>query len=101
VDASSSSWFVVLLAFVAANLPFMNERLLAVVPGVFTLKPFWIRLVELLLWYVLVGAVAQVLEAHAGNVFPQRWEFYAVTGCLFIVFAFPGFVFRYLRKQHR
>lgn len=78
----------------------MNERLLGVVPGVFSSKPFWTRLIELLLWYVLVGALAHLLEAHAGNAFPQRGEFYAITGCLFIVFAFPGFVFRYLRKRH-
>jgi hypothetical protein len=31
-------------------------------------------------------------------VFPQSWEFYAVSACLFIVLAFPGFVLRYLYK---
>ncbi|MEY4294772.1 MAG: hypothetical protein RLY82_460, partial [Pseudomonadota bacterium] len=27
------------------------------------------------------------------------WEFYAITGALFITLAFPGFVYRYLLKH--
>jgi hypothetical protein len=34
-----------------------------------------------------------------GNVFVQRWEFYATTFTLFVVMAFPGFVLRYLLKR--
>ena len=49
--------------------------------------------------YFIVGAVAFALEARIGNAFPQTWEFYAITGCLFLVLAFPGFVTRYLRKR--
>jgi len=49
--------------------------------------------------YFIVGSVAFMLEARLGNAFPQTWEFYAITGCLFLVLAFPGFVARYLRKQ--
>jgi hypothetical protein len=30
---------------------------------------------------------------------PQGWQFYATTGALFIVFAFPGFVWRYLWRK--
>ena len=106
---SFASWIVVAVAFVAANLPFANERVFGFVslkpaqsgqgltnPGA---KPFFVRLLELLALYFLVGAVAYLLESRIGNVFVQRWEFYAVTGCLFIVLAFPGFVLRYLRKR--
>lgn len=100
VDLSFSSWFVILLAAIAANLPFVNERLFAAIPSGLAVKPFWLRLVELVVLYALVGAVAYMLEARAGNVFEQGWEFYAVTGCLFLVLAYPGFVFRYLRKRH-
>lgn len=64
------------------------------------LKPFWVRLIELLILYCAVGGMAYLLEARIGSVFPQKWEFFAVTGCLFIVLAFPGFVFRYLYKRH-
>lgn len=100
MDVSLSSWFVILLAVIAANLPFFNERVFALIPLDMTAKPFWLRLVELAALYALVGGVAYLLETHMGNAFSQGWEFYAVTGCLFIVLAYPGFVFRYLRKRH-
>jgi hypothetical protein len=100
VDVSLSSWFVILLAVVGANLPFLNERLLAAIPVGNSVKPFWLRLLELIVVYALVLGIAYMLEARIGNVFPQRWEFYAITSCLFLVLAFPGFVFRYLRKRH-
>ncbi|MGH8809411.1 MAG: DUF2818 family protein [Noviherbaspirillum sp.] len=100
MDASLSSLFVILLAVFAANLPFVNERLFALVPIAKSTKSFWLRLLELLVLYLTVRGVAYLLEARIGNVFPQRWEFYAITICLFLVLAFPGFVFRYLRKHH-
>jgi hypothetical protein len=100
VDVSLSSWFVILLAVLAANLPFYNERLFAVIPVKPGSKPIWLRLIELAVLYALLGAIAYMLESRIGNAFEQRWEFYAVTGCLFIVLAYPGFVFRYLRKRH-
>jgi hypothetical protein len=100
MDVSLSSWFLILLALPAANLPFFNERLLAVIPLGRPVKPFWLRLVELAAMYGLVALVARLLEARMGNVFSQKWEFFAITACLFIVLAYPGFVFRYLRKRH-
>ena len=100
MDASFATWIVVAVALAAANLPFANERVF----GFISLKPaqdkpFFARLLELLVLYFLVGLVAYLLESRIGNVFAQGWEFYAVTGCLFIVLAFPGFVTRYLRKR--
>jgi len=100
MDISLASWFVIVLALLAANLPFVNERLLAIIPFGRPVKPFWARLLELAVLYALVGTVARFLEASMGNAFPQTWEFFAITGCLFIVLAYPGFVYRYLRKQH-
>lgn len=95
-----SSWFLIGLAVLAANLPFFNERLFALVrlPSR-PIKPFWLRLIELVVLYFLVGAVAYLLEARIGSVFRQGWEFFAVTGCLFLVLSFPGFVYRYLRRR--
>ncbi len=104
MNVSLSSWFVILAAIIAANLPFLNERLFALIPvrlfGKQAVKPIWLRLIELAVLYVLVGVVAHFLESQIGNVFAQSWEFYAITGCLFIVLAYPGFVFRYLRRLH-
>jgi hypothetical protein len=99
VDVSFSSWLIILLAALAANLPFVNERLFGAIPLGAPRKPFWLRLVEMAVLYALVGVVAYLLESRIGNVFSQGWEFYAVTICLFVVLAFPGFVYRYLRRQ--
>lgn len=100
MDASFSSWFVILLAALAANLPFLNERLFAVLAVGGPIKPLWLRFLEMAAFYALVLLVARFFEGRMGNVFPQGWEFYAITVCLFLVLAFPGFVFRYLRKRH-
>ena len=100
MDVSLASWFVIVLAAFAANLPFFNERLFALLPLRQSAKSLWLRLLELTVLYFLVRGIAYLLEARIGNVFPQRWEFYAITACLFLVLAFPGFVFRYLRKRH-
>ena len=102
---SLASWLVIAVALAAANLPFASERVFGVISlkpthtGQGRTKPFVLRLLELLVLYFLVGAVAYALESRIGNVFAQRWEFYAITGCLFVVLAFPGFVLRYLRKR--
>ena len=93
-----SVWLVVGLALLAANLAFISNRLLLV----FRLKSpknLAVRLIELVFWYFVVGGVALVLEQRAGQIAPQGWEFYAITGTLFITFSFPGFVFRYLFKH--
>lgn len=100
MDASLSSWFVILLAACAANLPFFNERLFSMITLRRPVKPFWLRLAEMCSLYALVGGVAYLLGAHIGSGFAPKWEFYAVTIGLFIVLAYPGFVFRYLREQY-
>jgi hypothetical protein len=97
VSQSASIWLVLVLAFGAANLPFLSQRLLGVVPlpaG----KSIPIRLGELVLLYFIVGGIGLLLENRVGQIAPQGWEFYAVTGALFVTFAFPGFVWRYLYK---
>jgi len=99
VDVTLASWFVILLAVLAANLPFVNERLFSLVPPGRPRKPVWMRLIELIVLYFLVGAIGRLLESRIGNAFSQGWEFYAVTGCLFLVLAYPGFVYRYLRRH--
>lgn len=102
---NATIWLVILAAFLAANVPFMNERWLGLVrSGVRTqphIKPLWGRLLEMLLWYFLVGLLARWLEQRTGQIYPQGWEFYAVTGTLFLTLAFPGFVYRYLGKRSR
>lgn len=98
MSQTASVWLVVLLAFLAANLPFISNRLL-VVYRVRTPKKMAVRLAELLAWYFLVGGLALYLEQRNGQIAPQGWEFYAITATLFITFAFPGFTYRYLFRQ--
>lgn len=99
MDVTLASWFVILLALFCANVPFFNERLLAVIPTRLAIKPVWVRLVELLFLYLLVGLIARLLESRIGSAFSQGWEFYVITLCLFLVFAYPGYVLRYMRKR--
>ena len=98
MSLTASVWFVIALALVAANLPFFTVRLFGVV-GLRAPKSFAIRLAELVALYFATGGVALLLEGRVGQVAPQGWEFYAVTGALFVTLAFPGFVWRYLVKH--
>ncbi len=98
MSQTASIWLVILAALVAANLPFFSQRMLLLGPRAASTrqKPLALRLLEMLLLYLLVGGLALVLERRAGQISPQGWEFYAVTGALFLTLAFPGFVYRYL-----
>lgn len=86
---------LVLLALLAANLPFLNHRVLALGP-VRLPKSLALRLLELVLLYFVVGGIGLVFEKNAGQIAPQGWEFYAITATMFVTLAFPGFVYRYL-----
>lgn len=94
-----SIWTVIVLAAIAANLPFVNQRLFLVVPMKSRHKIFGWRLLELVVFYVLVGLVGRWFEGNLGQVAPQGWQFYAVTAALFVTLAFPGFVYRYLLRH--
>jgi len=99
-----TNWILVGLIFFAANLPWFSNKFFYMLP----IKAYGIVkanknigwcLLELVVLYFLVGAIAIYAEKSTlGQVSPQDWEFYAVTGCLFLVFAFPGFVYKMLWK---
>ena len=97
MDSSSAVWLVLLIALVAANLPFVNERLFIIGPGLAPKVIGW-RLLELVVLWAVTLAIGFALEARAGQIQPQGWEFYAALGFTFLTFAFPGFVWRYLRR---
>lgn len=94
----SNALVLVLLAFVAANLPFLIERRLFVLPAPAGKTFIW-RAFELLLLYLVVGLLAVLVERNLGAIHAQRWEFYATTACLFMVFAYPGYVYRYMWRR--
>lgn len=91
-------WLVLAVALVAANLPFVNERLFIVGPRRMPAKAFGWRLLELLLLFGAVLGLGFGLEARIGQRHPQGWEFYAAALAMFVTFAFPGFIWRYLRR---
>lgn len=100
MDQSASIWLVLLLAAGLANLPFLNERLFAFGPRRQP-KSFGWRVLELLVYTALVVGVGRLLEARAGQAAPQDWQFYAVMACVVLTLAFPGFVWRHLRRGGR
>ena len=98
MTGSGAGWALLLVGFIAANLPFLTERLLVVGPRR-SPKPLGWRLLELLLLSGLTIGLGLLIESRIGQRAPQGWEFYAAVLCLMLTFAFPGFVWRVLRKQ--
>ena len=91
---------LLLISFLAANLPWLNERFLFVIEPKEKKTP-WMRLLEWLLLYFIVGFIALGFEKKmTGQLHAQDWEFYATVFCLFIVFALPGFIYRHDFLHH-
>jgi hypothetical protein len=90
---------VLAAALAAANLPFLSERFLGLLRLRVAPKGLALRLLELVLLYLLVGGIGLALEQRLGQIYPQGWEFYAITATLFLTLAFPGFVWRYLVRH--
>lgn len=84
-------------AFLLANAPFLSARLCFVGPRKDT-HPWW-RVGELVFAYALFIALGKGVERYVGQSSPQAWQFYAVSACLFLTMAFPGFVWRYLVRR--
>ncbi|MGB3289144.1 MAG: DUF2818 family protein [Burkholderiaceae bacterium] len=100
-DPASAAGFVgklmavIVLAVVLLGYPGWRNR------GRAVHKPFFVCLLEVLVFYGLVGALGFAFEANMGNAFRQTWEFYAVTLSLFLVLGYPGFVYRYLLRHRK
>lgn len=94
-----STNLLLILALVAANLPFLLDRIFFVVRPRSGTKSLGWRLLELVVLFFVVGGIAWLLEGNFGPVHKQNWEFYVVNASLFAVFAYPGFVYRYLWRR--
>lgn len=66
---------------------FFNQKLLLVFP-LKVAKSLGIRLLEMLVFYFLVGGMALLIERQTGQIVSQGWEFYAITAALFVTCAF-------------
>ena len=98
IGQSAGVLLVLGVAVVAANLPFVTERLLIFGPRREAKGLAW-RLLELLLLYAATLGLGASIESRIGQRQEQGWEFYAALACMFLTFAFPGFVWRYLRRR--
>jgi hypothetical protein len=97
MNQSALVWLLLALMLLAANLPYLSNRILLVGPYLKD-KPFAWRALELCLLAALSLSAGMLFESHVGQRHPQRWEFYAAVLCLFVTLGFPGFVWRYLRR---
>ena len=89
-----------IVAFIAANLPWITERLFGLIVLKSEKKSAWLCLLEWFILYILIGLVALGLEKKfTSEIYSQDWEFYASTLCLFLVFALPGFIYRFDLKK--
>ena len=90
----------IFVAFIAANLPWISERIFGLIPLKSGKKFVWMTLLEWFTLYILIGMVALGIEKKfTSDIYSQGWEFYASTFCLFIVFALPGFIYRFDLKH--
>lgn len=94
----SSSFLILVTAFILANLPWISERFFILfTPPFGGTKRVWMRLLEWLVFAAVTVLFAWGLEQKTmGAVHSQEWEFYAIFISLFVVFAFPAFLFRHL-----
>ena len=96
---------LLILALIAANLPWFTDRVLFFLPTPPQGKREWVRITEWLLMFGLTGLIAAGIEYRVtGDLHNQDWEFWVVTLCLFAVLALPGFIYChdlrwYLRKR--
>jgi len=90
-----SSTTLILLFLVIANLPWFSERVFMVYRPK-SVKSVMVRLIELVVYYFASLLIAIAAEIQfSGEIFPQQWEFFVTTFCLFLVLAVPGVIYRY------
>jgi hypothetical protein len=96
MNTVAAAVLLVSIAFLLATLPFLTRRVFfAFAPKV---KTVWWCLLELLVFYGVFILLGFGLEANVGRAHPQAWQFYAITLLMFLVLAYPGFVWRFLRR---
>lgn len=96
---TSISVFLI-VSFILANLPWITDKILGLFPLSSGRKSFRICLLEWISLYFLSGLMAFGLEKKfTSEIYTQTWEFITVTICLFVVFALPGFLYRFELKH--
>ncbi len=94
------SWGLMGWGLCMANFPFFTNRWLLIGPSKNAVHQnhfVWL-IPELLFGFALFITAGWVGEMTLGQRHSQGWEFYVVMLCLFLTFAFPGFIWRFLRR---
>ena len=90
-----SSTALIFIFLIIANLPWLTERVFLLYP-LQRNKPVIVRLIELIVFYFVSLLIAIAAEIQfSGDVFPQTWEFFVTTFCMYLVLAVPGVIYRY------
>jgi len=99
MDLNQAVWLLLVTAIVLSNIPFiLSNRVFIFIktPN----KSVVITMAEWFLYFIVTGMFAYLLENKSmGHVAPQEWEFYTIALFMFMIFAFPGFIYRYNLKQ--
>ncbi len=75
MDNTTSVWLIIAVAAVLANVPFLNNRWLALLPkrDPTSRKGLQWRLLELVVMYVVVGSIGMGLEYNLGQNASPHW----------------------------
>lgn len=99
MSVDQAVWLLLTTAIVLANIPWIFENRLFIFLTV-KVKSIWVNFIEWFLYFIVIGFFSYMLEMKVmGHVKEQDWEFYAVTFFMFMIFSFPGFIYRYNLKN--
>ena len=91
-------WLIIISSLFLANIPWMTNSFFLIFKPI--KKGFFLIFAELVIFYFLIGGFFMLIEKeNIGNIHKQEWEFYVITFCLFIVFSFPGFIYKVIWKK--
>ncbi len=101
MTTSTAILLLFVAALVAANYPWLSNRLLFVFPEPASGKSGGFRLLEWCCNCALILLIGLGLERQInGVIHTQQWEFYAASILFFAVLAMPGFIIHYDFKRY-
>jgi len=96
MDSGTYVAFLILVAILCANLPWFSNKYFFFITAKSGKKSTFPFVVEWLLMYILVAIIATLIEIKVqGFIQAKNPEFYAITLCLFAVFALPGLIYKF------
>lgn len=99
MSVDQAVWLLLVTAMILSNIPWILSNRLFLFINVPN-KSFSVNMIEWVTYFGMTGAFAYLLESKSmGHVQPQQWEFYVITLFMFMIFAFPGFIYRYNLKM--